>query len=384
MDERVFLQVFLVVALPLMGLVYALLGSLKLSLAESLKLDEARVGRLVAGFGMMVGPTIMACGFLTDTLGRKGVFLGGMVLIAVAVFLLARGKTYGAATAAVLLLGAGWSGTVNVGNVLMRVSVDPANLTRWMNFYDCIFGFGAFSAPFLLGVLIRRAGFGKGLSILGAIMLVPVVMGALAQMNPDKTAEIATSSASLSTLFSSKLFWIAGLAFLFYVPIESSVAGWATTLVTRQGPGGEKMASIALSGFWLAFMGSRLLVSVFGVHGKELMFLLILSFGCVALMLALVAFRGKEAVAGIVVLCGAVCGPVFPTLIGVYLSGVDASLLGRAVGFFFAFASLGWTLVPAAIGAVARKTDSIQRGFTVAVASAALFAVFAGFLTALK
>lgn len=377
-----YLQVFLIVALPLIGLVYALLGSLKLSLAEKLKLDEGKVGRLVAGFGMMVGPTIMACGFLTDALGRKGVFLGGMALIAVAIFLLARGKTYAAATLAVLLLGAGWSGTVNVGNVLMRVSVvDQLNLTRWMNFYDCIFGFGAFTAPFVLGLLLKRAGYGTGLSILAVIMLVPVAMGAVANMNPDTAEAVATSSAvGLSSLFQSKGFWIAGLAFLFYVPIESSVAGWATTLVTKQGPGSERMASIALSGFWLAFMASRLIVSLTGVHGKELGFLLILSLACVALMLALVALRGKEAVAGVVILCGAVCGPVFPTLIGVYLKGVDASLLGRAVGFFFAFASIGWTALPAGIGAVARKTDDIQRGFTVAVASACLFAVFAGTL----
>jgi fucose permease len=380
-DERVFLQVFLVVALPLMGLVYALLGSLKLSLAERLRLDEGKVGRLVAGFGMMVGPTIMACGFLTDALGRKGVFLGGMALIALAVFLLARGRTYAAATAAVLLLGAGWSGAVNVGNVLMRVSVvDPDRLTRWMNFYDCIFGFGAFAAPFILGLLLKRAGFGKGLSVLGAVMLVPLTLGALARMNPDTAAAVSTASAGLSSLFTSKLFWLAGLAFLFYVPIESSVAGWATTLVAKQGPGGERAASIALSGFWLAFMGSRLLVSIVGVHKKELYFLLGLSLACVALMLALVGFRGRTPVAAVVALCGLICGPVFPTLIGVYLSGVDAHLLGRAVGFFFAFASVGWTLVPAGIGALARKSGDIQRGFRVAVASAVLFAVFAGLL----
>ena len=379
-----YLQVFLVVALPLMGLVYALLGTLKLPLAERLQLDEARVGRLVAGFGMMVGPTIMACGFLTDALGPKGVFVGGMLAIALAVFLLSKGRGYAAATVAVLLLGAGWSATVNVGNVLMRISVTGESLTRAMNFYDCIFGFGAFTAPFVLGFLLKRAGFGAGLSILAVVMLVPAAMGIWANMSPaaPATAEVAAAvpAAGLGSLFTSKVFWIAGLAFLFYVPIESSIAGWATTLVTKQGPGGERVASIALSGFWLAFMGSRLIVSIFGVHGKELYFLLGLSLACVALMLAVVACRGREAMAGVVVLCGAICGPVFPTLIGVYLGGVDASLLGRAVGFFFAFASIGWTVLPACIGMVARKADSIQRGFTVAVASAILFSIFAGAL----
>ena len=372
-----YLQLFLVVTLPLMGLVYALLGALKLALAQRLSLDEGKVGRLVAGFGMMVGPTIMACGFLTDALGRKGVFVGGMAAIAVAVFLLARGRTYAAAAAAVLLLGAGWSGTVNVGNVLMRISVSQENLTRAMNFYDCVFGFGAFATPFVLGLLLKRLGYAAGVALLGVLMLVPLALAVFADMGESGAS---ASSASLGALFQSRTFWLAGLAFLFYVPIESSVAGWATTLVARQGPGGERAASLALSGFWLAFMGSRLLVSITGVHGHERPFLLGLALACVALMLALVGFRGRVPVAAVVGLCGLVCGPVFPTLIGVYLTGVDASLLGRAVGFFFAFASIGWTALPAGIGAVARRTDDIQRGFTVAVASAILFAVFAGFL----
>jgi len=374
------LQAFLIVTLPLLGIVYALLGTLKLPLAERLQLDEARVGRLVAAFGLMVGPTIMACGFLTDALGPKGVFLAGMAAIALAVFLLSRGRGYAAATVAVLLLGAGWSATVNVGNVLMRISVTAEHLTRAMNFYEFVFGFGAFTAPFLLGLLLKRAGFGAGLSILAGLMLVPAGMALGADMSPAVETAVSTASVGVSSLFASKVFWIAGFAFLFYVPIESSIAGWATTLVTKQGPGGERAASIALSGFWLAFMGSRLIVSIVGVHGKELYFLLALSLACVALMLAVVGFRGRAPVAAVVVACGAVCGPVFPTLIGVFLGGVDASLLGRAVGFFFAFASIGWTVLPAAIGQVARKTDNIQRGFTVAVASAILFAILAGTL----
>jgi len=46
--------------------------------------------------------------------------------------------------------------------------------------------------------------------------------------------------------------------------------------------------------------------------------------------------------------------------------------MGRAVGFFFFFASIGWTVVPMMIGAVARKTN-IQIGFLIAAASGAVF-----------
>ena len=56
----------------------------------------------------------------------------------------------------------------------------------------------------------------------------------------------------------------------------------------------------------------------------------------------------------------------------VVLLSVPPDTMGRAVGFFFFFASVGWTVVPMLIGAVARRTN-IQKGFFVAAASAVLF-----------
>ena len=62
-----YLQLFMVLSLPVTGMCYAALGALKLPLAERLKLDEAKVGGLVASFGFMVGPIILLSGFLADT-----------------------------------------------------------------------------------------------------------------------------------------------------------------------------------------------------------------------------------------------------------------------------------------------------------------------------
>jgi hypothetical protein len=51
---------------------------------------------------------------------------------------------------------------------------------------------------------------------------------------------------------------------------------------------------------------------------------------------------------------------------------VPPDAMGRAVGIFFFFASVGWTVVPMLIGFVARKSD-IQKGFLVAAGSGAVF-----------
>jgi len=103
-----YLQIFLTASLPIMGLAYALVGGLKLSLVDRLQIDEGKVGRLVGGFGTMFGPTILLCGFLTDAVGRKGVWLAGSAAVAVSILVLVRTRTYRSALVAVVLLGIGW------------------------------------------------------------------------------------------------------------------------------------------------------------------------------------------------------------------------------------------------------------------------------------
>src|SRR6185436_2905433 len=278
-----FLQIFLTISLPIMGLAYALVGGLKLSLVDRLQIDEGKVGRLVGGFGTMFGPTILLCGFLTDAVGRKGVWLAGSAAVAVSILMLARTRTYRAALVAVVLLGIGWAAQVNVSNVLMRVAV-PADRPReqlvWAtNFFDFAFGFGAFVTPMVLALILRRLGYSKGLLLLAILATTPIVLGAVAEMHPPPAAAQAvsasgpiahTAASGSAALLSSPLFWVLGFAFLFFVPLETSAAGWATTLVLRQTPPdvpeprAKRFAALTLSGFWLGFTGSRLIASILG------------------------------------------------------------------------------------------------------------------------
>ena len=395
-----YLQIFLTASLPIMGLAYALVGGLKLSLVERLQIDEGKVGRLVGGFGTMFGPTILLSGFLTDAVGRKGVWLAGSIAVAASILIFARTRTYRSALVAVVLLGIGWAAQVNVSNVLMRVAV-PADGPReqlvWAtNFFDFVFGFGAFVTPMVLAVILRRLGYSKGLVLLATIATLPVVLGIFAEMHPPPVASqvlaapaanaLAPTSGS-TALLASPLFWVLGFAFLFFVPLETSSAGWATTLVLRQTPSdvpdarAKRFAAMTLSGFWLGFTGSRLIVSILGATGvltrllgksNEQALLEALGGACVLVMLALVFVRGRVATSLTILLAGLACGPVFPTLMAAVLLSVQPDTMGRAVGFFFSFASVGWTVIPMLIGHVARKT-SIQRGFLVAAASGAVF-----------
>jgi fucose permease len=209
---------------------------------------------------------------------------------------------------------------------------------------------------------------------------------------PDPAPERKESG--LATLLSSPLFWVIGFAFLFFVPLETSVGGWATTLVSRHTPRdvpperAQRTAELALTGYWMGFTGSRLIVATLGAfgilakllgEGKEQQtqrLLLVVAVASLVLTVALVLVRGRGLAIATVLLSGLAFGPVFPTMMGIVLLSVPEDTRGRAVGFFFFFASVGWTVIPALIGAVARKTDNIQKGFLVAAASGAIFLGF--------
>src|SRR6185503_17192747 len=275
-----YLQIFLTASLPIMGLAYALVGGLKLALVERLQIDEGKVGRLVGGFGTMFGPAILLCGFLTDALGRKGVWVAGSGAVAAAVLIFALTRTFRGALVAVLLLGVGWAAQVNVGNVLMRVAVPadrPQSELVWAaNFFDFVFGLGALVTPFVLALLLRKLQYSKGLVVLAVVSALPMVLGLFAEMNPPAAEPAPGTPAQqggMAAMLSNPLIWVLGFAFLFFVPLETSVAGWATTLVQRQTPPdvapeqANRFASLTLSSFWFGFTGSRLVVSILGATG---------------------------------------------------------------------------------------------------------------------
>jgi fucose permease len=159
--------------------------------------------------------------------------------------------------------------------------------------------------------------------------------------------------------------------------MEATMAAWATTYLGDKGFS-EGRAATVLSGFWLAFMCSRLatalLVAAFPLPaGGDTVLIIALSALCV-LVWAGVVFSPSRGLAGsMVVLAGLVFGPTFPTIIGVLMGHVSQDISpilgGRAVGLFFAIGGIGWSVIPILIGTYARK-HGVQRGFLIAVAAA--------------
>ena len=363
------LQIAWVAGLLVCGMGVALLGSVKVSLARRLEMDEARVGGLVSMFGFAMIPVMLGMGFLTDFLDKKLVVLGGCLLITSSLIVLAFARRYATALLSVLLLSAGWSGVVNVLNVLMQAAFGGSP-TYAMNLGNFFFGLGAFLTPLFIAFLSKRAGFVKTLFVLGGVALLPgllafgVDFAALAGP-PSKQA-----GPGIGVLLTDPIMWLTALALLFYAPMEATMGAWTTTYLSDK-RASETLASAMLSTFWLAFtiarLGTALLVAAFPLTAGGTGWLIVgLAVFCLLVWLGAVISPNRGMACAMVVLAGIAFGPTFPTIVGVLTGHVDPAVAGRAVGLFFMIGGIGWSLIPILIGAYARRAG-VQRAFLIAV-----------------
>ena len=362
-----------IAALAVAGMCHALLGSVKVPLARKLDIDEARVGGLVSVFGFTLIPTVLAAGFLVDALGQQAVLSGGFVLVIVSLSLLAWLNSYRTALLAVLILGIGWSGLVIVLNVtsppaFLPAAENPRRMAYAMNMGDFIFGMGAFLTPLLAVLLIRTAGLRRTFLVLASFAVIPLLLTLGVDWERLVSQSTETVAGGLSILLSDPVVWLCCLAFFCHVPVEASVATWATTLMTDRGVG-EARASTLLSVFWLTFMASRLITALALPAGADTTLVVAMAALSIAFTLGIALSRSAALTSTMVVVAGLVLGPIFPTLIAILFTHVSPSLHGRAVGLFFCIGGIGWTLIPILIGAYAKRT-TVQRAFLIATGSA--------------
>ncbi|GAA1389773.1 MFS transporter [Catellatospora chokoriensis] len=118
-------------------------------------------------------------GWLTDRAGRVPVILGGVaLLIAACAVAAAAGHDTALLTAALLMLGLGWSGTMVAGSTLFTESLPAAVKARAQGLSDLVTGLSGASAGVLSGIVVELSGYAV-LALLAALTTIPLIALAL-------------------------------------------------------------------------------------------------------------------------------------------------------------------------------------------------------------
>jgi fucose permease len=342
------------------GMVLALLGSLKLRLAERLQIGEARVGGLISALNLALIPMMLLSGILIDALTVRLVLIVGSLVTAAAVFSLTLRRSYPAALASVLLVGVGAACLSTASVVLMpgAFGFHQDELAASFNLGNVFFALGALITPTLADLLLRTLDFRKTVAALALLCLVPALVAAVSFTEPTRAFDASEQQAGLAVVLGDARIWWTGLVFLLYAPLEFAVSTWGTTYLTSDLAYGERRAAWAMSFFWLAFLASRVLMTVLmqeswlgEAWAKPLLFVLALA--AAAAVGNLAGAAGRPHAAWGLVLLGLALGPIFPTLIAVAVAPFPGKR-GTAYGAMFAVGSLGSLFLAPLIGAFAR------------------------------
>jgi hypothetical protein len=326
----------------------ALFGRLKLALGRRLQPDDGQVRRLLLALHIALIPMVLLCGFLLDRYGARPVLLAGSAALAAALASLSVRPAHLHTLAAILLAGLGAAALSTASTVLMaRTLFAPEEMSASLNLGYVFIALGALLAAVLADLLLASLGLRRTLALFALLALVPAFLALFPGGEPWQVAEHAGDAPAS---FVGPWGWLAALVFFFYVPLEASISLWTCNLLAERGQD-ERRASGLLSGFWAAFLVSRLLTAL-ALHGYYLSEWWERCLVVVAPLLAAVilgnlagsAHRGRPR-AGLILL-GLLLGPVLPTLLGLIFRQVASAEQGLAYGIVFAAGSLGsllWT-----------------------------------------
>ena len=309
-----------ITALTAAGMCHALLGSIKVPLSERLNIDEGKVGGLVSIFGFTLIPMAFVAGILADSQGKQFVVVLGCILLIASVCVLAHVRSYLMALVSVLLLGTGWSAMVNVLNALQGPAFlplkDDAPLSFAMNLGDFIFGLGAFVMPIAIAWSLKAFDLKGTFLAFAAIIAIPFLLSLGVDWKPLTTESTEVVDNAFQILLGDRIVLLCCIAFFFHVPIEATVATWATTLMKdRDLP--DQTTSLLLSVFWGTFTLSRLAAALLIPAGYDHLIAVFLAILCIGFSLGLVISKSGQFTAGLLLAAGAILGPLFPILIAV-------------------------------------------------------------------
>jgi fucose permease len=343
------------------GMIYALPGTIRGSLAQALRMDEGRVRAMLAAHNVAVIPMVLLAGLLADKVGLRAMVIAGSILIALGLITLGTSRSYPGAFYSLFATSLGLAVLSVSAVLLMPKAFFDDDCAASVNLGMVFFGLGALVTPPLSDVLTRGIGLRQTLMLVGSLALLPAIAAALCSRRAFLAGSDLVATDVLQVVENPAI-WLAGLTFTLYCVIEGAVSIWATAYFLEIGHSATR-AVVLVAGFWLSIILGRLAAAFLqyrGVvpRGSEAWLIAILSVVAGVVLGNLAGTLHHTTARMGYLLAGACLGPIFPTLVGILFDNTETGRRGLAYGVMFAIGSAGSAVLAPAMGAYARRSST--------------------------
>ena len=356
----------------LTGIVMTFLGPMLPTLSSRWALTDEQAGYLgfAQFFSSMFG--MLSSGALVIRLGYRVTFIIGLLLMAIGMVLLAGGP-WRLGIAAVCILGVGHGITTPAGN-LRTAEENPQQSAAALNVINAVWGLGAMSSPFLLGMAQRAHHTTLFLYGTAAALLILLLVLAFVRFVPDVRAHDKSSSVRGQRAWNHRLLPLISVLFFVYVGTETSFSIWLASYAQRLGVG-RSLWAMTPSAFWCALVAGRMLAPlILKFHRETIVAKIGLILGLVG-GVAIVAARGIGLLIPGAVLAGLGLAAIFPVSVSLFPRWFGESTT-TASSPVFACGNTGGAVLPWLVGVLSTRTGSLRLALTVPVVGMAAMLAF--------
>ena len=338
------------------GMVMITLGSILPSLVEKFQLNEVDAGTLTSllPLGILIGSLLF--GPIVDRHSYKYLLVACSILIIAGLEGMAFTSSLFLLHGSLLVIGIG-GGAINGGaNALVAdISGSGANQRRSANlsFLGVFFGVGALGMPLLLGILSQYHSYYQIISVIGLLLLLPVIFFSLITFPQAKQTHSVPLTRSFQLVKDINLVLL-GLILFFQSGVEGIVNNWSTLFLVNERNFIQDNALFALSIFVLSLTLTRILLTFLLNHVRSYQ-VLIISVGCAitGILLIMATSVPYREIIGLVLL-GAGLAAGFPVVLG-YVGALYPNLSGTAFSLVLVIALGGNILFNLVMGFVSNS-----------------------------
>ena len=325
-----------IIAIFIYGMIAAMLGTILPDLSSRFKLSPSQNGTIafVQALGLVIAS--VSVGPLLDNEGNKVGIVLGLVLIAIALFLLPRVPGFKSILLLLFLLGVGGGVLVTGANALAS-DVGEAHRAAALNLANLFFGLGALATPFIAANFFAKNSLKLCYSI-ASLTVVTLIVEAITHMpGPVGTSGFVLSEAA--PVLGRPLLFLIGLFLFLYITCEVGIWNWLPRHLIAQGIPEARALNILSLGFALGILIGRVGILPVLVHVPAIRVTMAGSIAMAVTTFFMLRAKSASAAWVLVFLAGLSMAPVFPTTLAI-VGDAFPRMTSTAIGFDI---TCGWT-----------------------------------------